>query len=161
MQPLAFNTKTLLTCLFSMIFFLAHGQNADTVALKGFVRDAIDTKLTTSELAEKYLCTNILTSKEKYGVEARAHLEFAFVHQRKYLRDKQINANKVSLKPFGQLSESELPPKPFHMLHETSNVYAAVYEGQVCLFFLLNKDKIASTLLIGQGDEHYFVDFCH
>ncbi len=144
-----------------MIFFLAHGQNVDTLALKGFVRDAIDTKLTNSELAEKYFCMDILTSKEKYGVEARAYLDFAFIHQRKYLRDKQVNANKILFKPFSQLSESELPAKPFHMLHETSNVYVSVYEGKALVFFLLNKSKIASTLLIGQGDEHYFVDFCH
>jgi len=97
-----FIIKIFLTCVFLLILFTAYGQNVYTVSLKGFVHDAMDTKLTNSELAEKYLCTDILTSKEKYGKEARAYLKFAFAHQRKYLRDKQVNANKVSLKPFSK-----------------------------------------------------------
>jgi hypothetical protein len=29
------------------------------------------------------------------------------------------------------------------------------------LYALLKDNQIASILLLGQGDEHYFIDFCH
>ncbi len=100
-------------------------------------------------------------SNDKNEEEARSYLEFALSNQRKYLRDKQVNEDNIFFKQFSQLSENEKPSKPFHMLHETSNVYVGVYQGKAFIFFLIDGDKIASTLLIGQGDEHYFIDFCH
>jgi hypothetical protein len=160
MNLLPIITKYLLVFLF-LISFSTHGQNIGSNALKEFIRDATDTKLSNIELGDKYFCTGILHRNDKYGEEARSYLEFALSNQRKYLREKELNLDEISFKPFYQLSESEIPPKPFHMLHETSHVYVGVYKGKALLFFLLNENKIASTLLIGQGDEHYFVDFCH
>ena len=153
-------TKYLSVFLF-LISFSTHGQNISSDVLKEFIRDATDTKLNNIELSDKYFCTSIIHRNDKYGKEARSYLEFALSNQRKYLREKTLNFDNISFKPFNQLSESEIPPKPFHMLHETSHVYVGVYKGKALLFFLLNENKIASTLLIGQGDEHYFVDFCH
>jgi ATP-dependent Zn protease len=161
MQALTFNIRTFLTCLFLLIFFTTQGQNVNTVALKEFIRDASGTKLSNTEIGDKYFCTNIYHLNDKYGEEARSYLEFTLSNQRQYLREKNLVVNNISFKPFSQLFEDEMPPKPFHMLHETSNVYASVYQGKVLLFFLLNENRIASTLLIGQGDEHYFVDLCH
>jgi hypothetical protein len=161
MRALALSIKFLTTCLLLLIVFAAHSQEVNTIALKGFVHDAIENKLNNKELAEKFFCTDILKRNDKYGEEARSYFEFALLNQRKYLRSERVNVDAVSFKKFSQLSEDEIPPKPFHMLHETSKVYAAVYQGKVLLFFLMNDSSIASTLLIGQGDEHYFLDFCH
>ena len=153
-------TKYILV-FFLLISFSTYGQNANPNALREFVRDASETKLNNTEFGDKYLCTNILHRNDKYGDEARSYLEFTLFNQRKYLREKNLNFDDILFKPFNQLSESEIPPKPFHMLHETSHVYVGVYQGMVLIFFLMNESKIASTLLIGQGDEHYFIDFCH
>jgi hypothetical protein len=160
MRPLSITAKYLVAFLF-FVSFSTYGQNTNPNVLKEFVRDASETKLNNAELGDKYLCTDILHRNDKYGEEARSYLEFALFNQRKYLREKNINFDDILFKPFNQLSESEIPPKPFHMLHETSHVYVGVYQGKVLIFFLMNESKIASTLLIGQGDEHYFIDFCH
>jgi len=49
------------------------------------------------------------------------------------------------------------------MLSETEDVYVAQYQGKIVMFILLQHDqkKIASTMLINQGGEYYFLDFCH
>jgi len=160
MRPLSITAKYLVAFLF-FVSFSTYGQNIKPSVLKEFVRDASEIKLNNAKLGDKYLCTNILHRNDKYGEEARSYLEFALFNQRKYLREKNIYFDDILFKPFNQLSESEIPPKPFHMLHETSHVYVGVYQGKVLIFFLMNESKIASTLLIGQGDEHYFIDFCH
>ena len=129
--------------------------------LREFMRDAVEQKLNNTALADKYFCTIVLHRTDEYGEKVRKGMEWALAMQRDCLREQRVNADKVTFTPFDELPANRLPPKPFHILSETKYVYVAQYQGKIILYFLLQDDKIASTLLIGQGDEHYFIDFCH
>lgn len=123
------------------------------------MRDAVEQKLTNRALADKYFDTAVLHRTDERGAKARKGMEWALTMQRDLLRAQHVNADKVTFKLYDELPTSEIPPKPFHMLGETKHVYVAQYQGEIVSYFLLKEDKIASTLLIGQGDEHYFIDF--
>ncbi|MGI4885768.1 MAG: hypothetical protein ACRYFR_12490 [Janthinobacterium lividum] len=129
--------------------------------LREFMRDAVEKKLDNTVLADKYFCTNILHRTDEYGEKARKGTEWALTMQRDLLRAQHVNADEVTFTPYDELPASKIPPKPFHMLGETKHVYVALYRGEIVSYFLLQDEKVASTLLIGQGDEHYFIDFCH
>lgn len=132
-----------------------------TSKLRAFVHDMLEKKLSNPEIGEKYFCTTVLHRPDHYGEEARGYLEFALSHQRDSLQAQQVNPDEVSFTPYDALPVSELPAKPFHMLSETNNVYVAQYHKKIILYFLMQEDKIASTLLIGQGNEHYFINLCN
>jgi hypothetical protein len=150
----------LIFCSLLISFFSLFSSSTPTSKLKAFVHDLLDKKLSNPEIGEKYFCTNILHRPDHYGEEARGYLEFALSHQRDSLQAKHVNPDEVSFTPYDTLPISKLPAKPFHMLSETKHVYVAQYQGKIILYFLLQEDKIASTLLIGQGDEHYFINLC-
>lgn len=133
--------------------------------LKEFVRDAVEQKLNNTELADKYFCTNVLHRTDVYGEKARKGMDWALTMQRTFLRKQRVKADKVTFTPFDELPVNQLPPKPFHMLSETKHMYVAQYHGKIVSYFILPEDeqdnKIASTLLLNQGGENYFLDFCH
>lgn len=156
-----FIIKTFLTCLLLLIVFAAHSQEVNTTALKGFMQDAIDTKLSNTQIGDKFFCTNMLHRTDDYGIKARNYLEFALSNQRPVLRDKKIVIENLVFTRFNDLSTQEIPPKPFHIIGDTKNIYVGKYQGKIVIYFLVKEDKIASTLFLGQGDEHYFLDFCH
>lgn len=128
--------------------------------LKEFTRDAVEQKLNNTELADKYFCTTMLHRNDEHGAKARKGMEQALTMQRDLLRTQRVKADEVTFTPYDKLPANQVPPKPFHMVGETTHVYVAQYHGAIVSYFLLQNDKIASTLLIGQGDEHYFLDFC-
>ena len=140
--------------------FQTNAYAQSTALLKGFTQDAVDQKLSNVELGDKYFCTSVLHRTDEYGEKARKGLNWILTTQRPQLREQRINLAELTFTPYDSLSTSELPPKPFHMLGETKQVYVAQYHGKIILYFLLQDDKIASTLLIGQGIEHYFLNFC-
>lgn len=148
-------------CSLLISFFSLFSFPTPASKLKAFIHDMLEKKLSNSEIGEKYFCTNVLHRPDHYGEEARGYLEFALSHQRDSLQAKPINSDEISFTPYDALPASELPAKPFHMLSDTKHVYVAQYKGKIILYFLLQEDKIASTLLIGQGDEHYFVNLCN
>ena len=132
-----------------------------TTLLQTFMQDAVSLQLTDTELADKYFCTAVLHCTDEYGAKARQSLAWALTTQRAFLRKQQVTADEVTFAAFDELPANELPPKPFHMLGETAQVYVARYHGKILSYFLLQGDRIASTLLLNQGGEHYFLDFCH
>jgi hypothetical protein len=147
---------SLLLCL------LALGKPVEpTNTLKEFVRDLVDRKLSNTEIGERYFCTTVLHRTDHYGEKARANLDSSLSLQRDYLHTQQITLSDVKFTAYDALPATEVPPKPFHMLGETTHVYVAQYHGEIVLYALLQDDQIASILLLGQGDEHYFLDFCH
>jgi hypothetical protein len=135
----------------------------DPASIRGFISDVITNKLSNAEIGDKYFCTAVLHRTDKYGVEARNYLESTLSEHRTNLKNRQVDVNDIILKPFDALTKEEIPPKPFHMLSETEDVYVAQYQGKIVMFILLQHDrkKIASTMLINQGGEYYFLDFCH
>lgn len=134
----------------------------EPASVREFISDVINGKLSNVEIGDKYFCTTVLHRTDKYGTEARSYLESTISEHRINLRNRQVNVNDVILKPFDALTKEEIPPKPFHMLSETEDVYVAQYQGKIVMFILLQHDrkKIASTMLINQGGEYYFLDFC-
>ncbi|RZK39162.1 MAG: hypothetical protein EOO61_07415 [Hymenobacter sp.] len=129
--------------------------------LKNFMHDMVDKKLSNTEIGDKYFCTAVLHRTDRYGEKARGYLNYSLSQQRDDIRTQQVDLSKVKLKTYDSLPSSELPPKPFHMLDETKYVYVVQYHGKIILYILLQNNKIASTTLIGQGDEHYFMDLCN
>lgn len=125
------------------------------------MRDAVEQKLNNTALTDKYFCTTILHRTDEHGEKARKGTEWALTMQRDLLRAQHVNIDEVTFTPYDKLPISEIPSKPFHMLGETNYVYVAQYHGEIISYFLLQDEKIASTLLIGQGAEHYFINFCH
>jgi hypothetical protein len=128
--------------------------------LKAFIHDTIEAKLSDTEIGDKYFCTQMLHRTDQKGEDARKYLQFALSYQRSSLQKKQLKLDEVKFIPYDSLSANELPAKPFHMMSETRNVYVARYNGEIICFFLLQNGKIASNLLINQGGENYFIDFC-
>ena len=129
--------------------------------LREYMRDAVEQKLNNTALSDKYFCTAMLHRTDEYGAKARKGTEWALTMQRDLLRAQHVTADEVTFTAYDELPANQIPPKPFHMLGDTKHVYVAQYHGEIVLYFLLQDDKIASTLLIGQGVEHYFIDFCH
>lgn len=152
--------KTLFLYLFPMLLTLGVWQDSTPTLLRDFMQDAADNKLSNTQIGDKYFCTEILHRTDRYGAQARDYLEFALSNQRPILRDKKYIINNFIFKRFDDLSLQEIPPKPFHIIGETKNIYVGKYEGKIVIYFLVESDKISSTLFFGQGDEHYFLDFC-
>ncbi len=128
--------------------------------LKGYVIDAVGTALSNEELWKKYFCTTQLGRTDQDGEQTRAMLNSWLSQQRKLLRKDQLNLAEVVIIPYDSLSASERPAKPFHMMSETTRTYVAQYHGEIISFFLLQDNKIASTLLIDMGGENNFMNFC-
>lgn len=151
------------TLIYTLVVSLLSLTNLTTPAeqLSKFMGDAVSQQLTNTELADEYFCTNMLHRTDEYGEKARKGLNWVLTMQRQELRKCRMNINKLTFTPFDELMASERPAKPFHMLSDTKNVYVARYHGKIVYYFLLQDAKIASTLLINQGGEHYFMDFCH
>lgn len=154
--------KTFSLILIFLLPLLGIRTENDPVSIRGFIRDVINDKLSSAEIGDKYFCTTVLHRTDKYGTEARSYLESTISEHRINLKNRQVNVNGIILKPFDKLTKEEMPPKPFHMLSETENVYVALYQGKIVMFILLqnNQKRIASTMLINQGGEYYFLDFC-
>jgi hypothetical protein len=147
---------SLLVCLLSL------GKPTEpTESLKEFMRALVASKLSNAEIGERFFCTAVLHRTDQYGAKARAGLEYSLTLQRDYLRTQQMNLSEVTFTAYAALPATAVPPKPFHMLGETTHVYVAQYHGEIVLYALLQDNQIASILLLGQGDEHYFINFCH
>ena len=153
--------KTIFLYFFSALLTLGPWRDSTPIMLEEFMQDAFDTKLSNTQIGDKYFCTNMLHRTDEYGVKARNYLEFALSNQRAILREKKHVINDFTFKRFDELSSQEIPPKPFHIIGDTKNIYVGKYHDEIVIYFLIEGDKIASTLFLGQGDEHYFVDFCH
>lgn len=153
--------KLLLIHLFSTLLSIGIFHNETPILLKGFMLDAVDTKMSNTQIGDKYFCTNMLHRTDEYGVKAREYLEFALSNQRPMLRKEGYDIEKISFEQFDNLPSQEIPPKPFHIIGDTKNIYVGKYQGKIIIYFLIEENKIASTLFLAQGDEHYFVDFCH
>ncbi len=145
----------------SLLTFMNSGsyQNSPTI-LKQFIQDVTENKLNNTEIGDRYFCTNLLHRNDSKGELARKYLQFALSQQRSLLQEKNLNLNEVRFTSYSTLSSDELPAKPFHLLNETENVFVAQYHGEIICFFLIENNKIASTLLIDQGGESYFINFC-
>lgn len=128
--------------------------------LKQYVIDSVGSKLSNEELWGKYFCTTLLGRTDQDGEKTRSILDFWLSQQRNFLRKDQMNLAGVTIAPFDSLAANELPTKPFHMMSETTHTYVARYHGEIILFFLLQDDKIASTLLVNMGGENNFTSFC-
>ncbi len=145
----------------SLLTFTNFGnhQNPPTT-LKEFIQDVTGAKLNDIEIGDRYFCTNLLHRTDSKGELARNYLQFALSQQRSLLQEKNLDLNEVRFTSYSTLSPGELPAKPFHLLEETENVFVAQYHGEIICFFLVEGNKIASTLLINQGGESYFINFC-
>ncbi|MGI4821328.1 MAG: hypothetical protein ACRYFV_08970 [Janthinobacterium lividum] len=150
----------MLTFALLLTFLQSVSPTNPNANLKAFIHDIIEAKLSDAQIGDKYFCTQMLHRTDQKGEDARRYLQFALSYQRSSLQKKQLKLDEVKFIPYDSLSANELPAKPFHMLSETKNVYVAWYSGEIICFFLLQNGKIASNLLINQGGENYFIDFC-
>ena len=150
----------MLLCALLLTFSKSTTPPKSSTILKEYVQDVVEKKLSDTEIGDKYFCTQMLHRTDQKGEDARKYLQFALSYQRSSLQKKQVKLDEVKFLLYDSLPPNELPTKPFHMLGETTNVYVAQYNGEIVCFFLLQNDKIASTLLINQGGESYFIDFC-
>ncbi len=151
--------KSLLLALLFTIMNFGNHQNSPTM-LKQFIKDITEAKLSNTEIGDRYFCTTLLHRTDSKGEMARGYLQFALSQQRSLLQEKHLNLDEVKFTPYSALSSSELPAKPFHLLGEAENVFVAQYHGKIICFFLIEDKKIASTFLIDQGGENYFINFC-
>lgn len=151
--------KSLFFALLLTFMNSSTSQNS-SVILKQFIQDIIGAKLSDTEITDRYFCTNLLHRADSKGELARRYLQFALSQQRGLLQEKHLKLDEVKFAPYSTLSPSELPAKPFHLLNETENVFISQYHGEIICYFLVQDDKIASTLLINQGGENYFINFC-
>lgn len=131
-----------------------------TALFKRYLQDAMDTKLSSLALADKYFCTTQLHQAGPDGEWGRQMTDMWLSEQRKELRDKQLRLDAVKFVPYDSLTVAEQPAKPFHMMDETSHTYVALYRGKIACYFLLRDNRISSTLLLGMGEEHTFIDYC-
>lgn len=131
------------TFLSSLLIGLSSLNNSYQVpALKEFVRDALETKLTNTEIGDKYFCKALLRRSDQSGEKARGYLEIALSHQRDNLRAENVNPNEVTATAF-----NALPDKPIYIIGETDYVYVIQYKGKPLIYVLMKDEKIASTLL--------------
>ncbi|AMR29101.1 hypothetical protein A0257_19715 [Hymenobacter psoromatis] len=128
--------------------------------MRSFISDAADSTHTSAALMQKYFCPALLHFPGQSGEQARKELIFWLDQQRKFLWTQDLHLTEIVFTAYDALPGPEIPPCPFHMLGSTAHVYVARYQQKIIWYFLLQDDKLASTLLIGQGDEHYFLDFC-
>jgi len=127
---------------------------------KGYLRDALDTNLSNLALADKYFCTVHLHRTDQDGEWARQKTDIWLAGQRKYLWERNVKLDEVAFIPYDSLTAEQRPAKPFHMMGETSHTYVALYHGEIVCFFLLKDNRIVSTILLGMGREHSFMDYC-
>jgi hypothetical protein len=140
--------------------FQASAYAQPTALFKSYLRDAMDTNLSNLALADKYFCTVHLHRTNQDGEWIRQRTDAWLAGQRKYLWDKQVKLNEVEFILYDSLTAEQRPAKPFHMMGETSHTYVALYQGQIACFFLFKDNRIVSTILLGMGREHSFVDYC-
>jgi len=127
--------------------------------LRRLAGDATDSTLSSPRLAEKYFSRWVLEYPGGKGDSTRQFLYYVLDEQRKHLRQHRIQPANISFVAYDKLPGPLIPPCPFHMLGTTQGVYVALYQGRILGFVWLREGKVASTLLIGQGDEHYFIIF--
>lgn len=151
--------KTLfLALLFSLFRLSSYAQS--TALFKNYLQDAIDTKLSSLALADKYFCTVQLHRTGPDGEWIRQITDAWLSGQRKLLREKKVSVDAVKFTPYDVLTTEQRPAKPFHIMDKTSNIYVALYHEEVVCFFLVKDGRIASTLLLGMAGESSFIDYC-
>lgn len=148
------------TLLFNSLQLCAYAQHTPVAPLKQYLQDAIDNQLSTLALADKYFCSTQLHQPGQEGEFARQITDTWLSGQRKNLRDSRLQLGEVRFVPYDSLTAAEQPAKPFHMRDETSHTYVALYHGKIVCYFLLQDARIASTLLLGMGEEHIFINYC-
>lgn len=152
--------KTLI-CAFFLSLTQQGTPTTPIVLLQNFLRSVMEARMSNTALASEYFCTTVPQRNNESGIKVRKGIDLALTMQRDLLRAQHVNASDVTIIPYDELPTSEIPPKPFHMLGDTKHVYVAQYHGKIVSYFLMSDGKIASNLLLGQGDEHYFINFCH
>lgn len=131
-----------------------------TALFKSYLRDAVDTKLSSLDLADKYFCTINLHRTGQDGEFARQMTDVWLSDQRKKLREKDLNMDEIQFVPYDALTAEQQMAHPFFMRDETTHTWVALYHGEIACFFLLKDDRIASTLLLDMGGENSFIDYC-
>ncbi|NML63689.1 hypothetical protein HHL22_00545 [Hymenobacter sp. RP-2-7] len=128
--------------------------------LQHFVLDLLDKQVPDSVLISRYMCPSLLLRRgDPQAMKGQALLHsFRLEHQKQWsldsLRFKAIS--RARIRP----SRQSLHPT-FHMLGGEENAYVVQLKGQPDLYLLVKDQQINSFLLINQGGEAYFLDFCH
>jgi hypothetical protein len=80
------------------------------------MRDALDTKLSNTQMGDKHFCNEMLHRDDDYGVKAINYLEFALSNQRPIIHDKKYIVDNFIFTRFDELSLQDIPKNLFIFL---------------------------------------------
>ena len=149
-----------LLVLFLLLFSVARPALAtpptDTELLRQFMRAATDGHTSDSTLIARFMCPELLFRHNDARIDsARAMLSVLLASIRK-----QWQPHPRQLRQSRFLPSQEVPHPNFHMLGGEEGAYVLVHKRKPSMYFLVVENRVASFLLINQGGEAYFLDFC-
>lgn len=123
--------------------------------LRQFVRALTDSHTSDSVLIARFMCPDLLLQRGNPRVDtARAWLHgWRAEVQKQQLSSRQVRRARV-------LPSRQVPHPGFHMLGGEEDAYVVQVAGGPSFYLLVHGQQIASFLLLNQGGEAYFVDFC-
>jgi hypothetical protein len=128
---------------------------APHILLRELVIDIAANKLSDIEIENKYFCTQMLHRPDEYGEKARTAATLWLADFRQELAKQRVNVADVTFPAYG-----DLPDETMEIMGGSQNAYVARYKGTSLRYFLLEGDKIASLLLISQGNRGFFLSLC-
>lgn len=130
---------------------------ADTVLLRQFMQAVTDGHTPDSTLIARFMCPDLLLRHGDPRVDrGRAGLTYLFGELRKDWRSRPGQLRRGRFLP-----SAAVPHPDFHMLGDEQGAYVLVVDDKPLIYFLVENSQVASFLLLDQGGERYFLDFCH
>lgn len=124
--------------------------------LRQFVRALTDSHTSDSVLIARFMCPDVLLQRNN----PRADTARMWLHGWRTEMQKQAQLSPRQVRRARVLPSRQVPHPTFHMLGGEDDAYVMQVEGRPNLYFLVHGQQIASFLLLNQGGEAYFVDFC-
>jgi len=136
-------------------FSQALGPVNPNILLRELIRDIAANKLSDVEIEDKYFCTQMLHRADEPGEKARTAAAFWLADIRRELAKQHVNVEELTFPAY-----SDLPDETMEIMGGSQNVYVARYKGASFRYVQLEGDKVASLLLVDQGNRGFFFTLC-
>lgn len=127
-----------------------------TKLVRQFTQALLDNRVPDSVLVARFMCPDLLL---QHG-NPRADQARTMLHYWRIEVQKQTQLSPRQLRRAPVVPSRQVPHPNFHMLGGEENTYVLQLDKQPNWYFLVHGQQVNSGLLLNQGGEAYFVDFC-
>lgn len=149
--------KKLLLWLLPSLPALAIPPPTPAKLVRHFAQACLDKNVSDSVLITHFMCPDLLLQRGNPRIDkGRKMLHYWRIEVQKHMQLSPRQLRRAHIVP-----SRKVPHPNFHMLDGKEDTYVLQLDKQQNWYFLVRGQQVASGLLLDQGGEAYFLDFCN